>query len=765
MATSRVSSVKSQKKCQSVKTALTSAVLEWLLICMLFIDAILTCLIAKFASYYELQTPCLLCSRLDHILGNKKLKYCWDLICGKHKLEISSLVLCHAHNKLVDVHGMCETCLFSFATINKSNAETYRLLVGKLGEGSSFGLNEDPLLEDHMSGPRHCSCCNEPWIPRGYSKKLMQTKIVGSETADDGPLSGAVEYEKDSLKKIERSASIRATHQRINSGPDHLSHIGYTELNVNSDNESEVLFSVDDNDANARNCETNPNEDIAVGYVQTEPRIITLPDDLASAKLIDAVTAPQIPISVSLSHIQSGFIESHGVTSISPTVAMGHCFEEFDCQQADVKSDLSVFPELISIDEVPPSSIAKETPIEVSEESKHSFLHDVPPSLNTKETLVEASNESTLISVEDVTSSSVAGETPLQASEKSNLISVDDVHQSSESKETPAQVSTNGKLVSIVDVLPLSSAVETPVQGLEDNLSAHIKHQNVKLHNCISQELRKFSKAVTDCEEICKTKTRSATMTETAAETNPVSSDSGPQVPNLLDLGDAYKLAVGSRGRQLSGALAEQWIGKDSSRLSDDLKLLFSQLSAAREQSLNDTSPRVPMSPGVSMSPKLSVNSDELKNPDASSAIGMRILQKRISLERNESVISLDGSIFSEIEGESVVDRLKLQIEHDKKLLSALYKELEEERNASAIAANQAMAMITRLQEEKATLQMEALQHLRMMEEQAEYDMEALQKTNDLLIEREKELQDLEAEVDFYRNNLPSESLLEDTKE
>ncbi|KAJ9185816.1 hypothetical protein P3X46_005407 [Hevea brasiliensis] len=751
MATSRVSSVKSQKKCQSVKTALTSAVLEWLLICMLFIDAILSCLITKFASYYELQTPCLLCSRLDHILGNKKLKYYWDLICGKHKLEISSLVLCHAHNKLVDVHGMCETCLFSFATINKSNAETYRLLVGKLGEGSSFGLNEDPLLEDHMSVPRHCSCCNEPWIPRGYSEKLMQTKIVGSETADDGPLSGAVEYEKDSLKKIERSASIRATHQRINSGPDHLSHIGYTELNVNSDNESEVLFSDDDNDANARNCETNPNEDIAVGYVQTEPRIITLPDDLASAKLIDAVTAPQIPISVSLSHIQSGFIESHGVTSISPTVAMGHCFEEFDCQQADVKSDLYVFPELISIDEVPPSSIAKETPIEVSEESKHSFLHDVPASLNTKETLVEASNESTLISVEDVTSSSVAGETPLQASEKSNLISVDDVHQSSESKETPAQVSTNGKLVSIVDVLPLSSAVETPFQGLEDNCIAR------------TEEIQQI--AVTDCEEICKTKSRSATMTETAAETNPVSSDSGLLVPNLLDLGDAYKLAVGGRGRQLSGALAEQWIGKDSSRLSDDLKLLFSQLSAAREQSLNDTSPRVPMSPGVSMSPKLSVNSDELKNPDASSAIGMQILQKRISLERNESVLSLDGSIVSEIEGESVVDRLKLQIEHDKKLLSALYKELEEERNASAIAANQAMAMITRLQEEKATLQMEALQHLRMMEEQAEYDMEALQKTNDLLIEREKELQDLEAEVDFYRNNLPSESLLEDTKE
>ncbi|KAA8537057.1 hypothetical protein F0562_029535 [Nyssa sinensis] len=36
-------------------------------------------------------------------------------------------------------------------------------------------------------------------------------------------------------------------------------------------------------------------------------------------------------------------------------------------------------------------------------------------------------------------------------------------------------------------------------------------------------------------------------------------------------------------------------------------------------------------------------------------------------------------------------------------LMAALYKELEEERNASAVAANQMMAMITRLKEEKAT--------------------------------------------------------------
>ena len=52
------------------------------------------------------------------------------------------------------------------------------------------------------------------------------------------------------------------------------------------------------------------------------------------------------------------------------------------------------------------------------------------------------------------------------------------------------------------------------------------------------------------------------------------------------------------------------------------------------------------------------------------------------------------------------------------------------ERSASTIAANQTMAMITRLQEEKAAMQMEAPQYQRMMEEQSEYDQEALPSCN-----------------------------------
>ncbi|RXH75166.1 hypothetical protein DVH24_029887 [Malus domestica] len=54
---------------------------------------------------------------------------------------------------------------------------------------------------------------------------------------------------------------------------------------------------------------------------------------------------------------------------------------------------------------------------------------------------------------------------------------------------------------------------------------------------------------------------------------------------------------------------------------------------------------------------------------------------------------------------------------------------LDKESNASAIFSDQAMAMITRLQKEKAVLYMEALQQLRVMEKQFEYDKHCKRQT------------------------------------
>ncbi|KAA8537055.1 hypothetical protein F0562_029533 [Nyssa sinensis] len=643
MAVKGTPSVRLHKVSWGITSALRSAVLEWLLILMLFIDAIFSYLVTKFARSFKLQIPCLLCSRLDHVLGNEKDGFCWDLICGNHKLEISSLVFCNVHNKLVDVHGMCESCLFSFATINKSYAETYRLLVGKLGSAPHLGLDEDPLLQDHnlgSSSARNCSCCNEQWISGGYAQKFFQTKSISYEAAElDIPLTDDVGLRWDDLKNIrdEPSGSHRASPVGKNNH-DPLSYIEYAKVKISSDTESEVPFSDDDN-ATALIRETDePSEDLSVQFVHLEPHTITLADDLTSEKLIHPDSVPKPALLES--QVQLDIVDPHGYTSVVSGAGTEHGLEELKWQQVENKADPSLPSNLISFDEFPPSSNVMETPVEVS-----------------RETL-----------------------------------------------DAEAACEVGQKVVT--ESVVISKAGSGPI------------------------------------------------TTGSGIELNPVGSDTGLQMTNYLDLVDAYKLAVANKGRQSSGVLSEQRSMKGSTRVSEDLKLLLSQLSATRgiELSLND------------MSPKVSVNSDELKASDTSSSIGMQILQRRISLERNLSGLSLDGSLVSEIEGESVVDRLKRQIEHDRKLMGALYKELEEERNASAVAAHQTMAMITRLQEEKATLHMEALQCLRMMEEQAEYDGEALQKANDLLAEKEKGLQDLEAEVELYRTKI-GEVMLENMVE
>jgi chromosome segregation ATPase len=156
-----------------------------------------------------------------------------------------------------------------------------------------------------------------------------------------------------------------------------------------------------------------------------------------------------------------------------------------------------------------------------------------------------------------------------------------------------------------------------------------------------------------------------------------------------------------------------------------------------------------------------SCETEEDKLPETpTSADAMLYMHRKLMLyEKRESGAeeSVDSSVASEVESGDpslTIDRLKTALKNEQRALSVIYQELEEERSASAIATNQTMAMITRLQEEKAAMQMEALQYQRMMEEQAEYDQEALQLLNDLMTKREREKQELEKELEEYREKV-----------
>nr|XP_043637746.1 probable myosin-binding protein 5 [Erigeron canadensis] len=122
---------------------------------------------------------------------------------------------------------------------------------------------------------------------------------------------------------------------------------------------------------------------------------------------------------------------------------------------------------------------------------------------------------------------------------------------------------------------------------------------------------------------------------------------------------------------------------------------------------------------------------------------------KKATLEKPKFLLSepIEESLTG---GHSLLTLLKKQVNDNKKTLVTLYLELDEERSAATVAANNAMAMITRLQAEKAGVHMEALQYQRMMDEQAEYDEEAIQILKDLLLKKEDDVRILESELDAY---------------
>ncbi|KAG9452582.1 hypothetical protein H6P81_005486 [Aristolochia fimbriata] len=619
--------IRNQTVCGRVTSALASAGLEWLLIFLLFLDAIFSYLVTKFASFCELQTPCLLCSRLDHIFGDKSPGFYKDLICSAHKSEISSWVYCRTHGKLVEAHGTCEPCILSSVRENKQNSKVCPPLCHKVVQDRGFHVEHSYLVADHDIDSFSlicCSCCSSPFSQRRFVHKSVQTEpVIKEATVLDVPT-------PDIEKKLSRIPQDTSNERRgkvlesflRSTAFDPLAHIGYTELKISSDSESEYPISDDDDQTPIHEADY-PKEGI-LAFDSAPPALNIFPEvpsiGLAPEKLIHQTPEPAPSGLVADEQLNvRAPVSSSTLTSIP---AVGHGLEELNWDEVKGKSISSA-----NIQQAPPQ---------------------VPKD---KLTMMEIGEEKNMPVVE-------------------------------------------------------------------------------------SAEVLKPGKASTS--NFCSSKLNYSTTSSTLSGAT------------SIDINEAYKLAVGHQANR--PPLPESITWKDASRIQEELKMLLSQISASRgfELAWNDMSPRVP------------VSGDDIKNIDTCGTAAPSTLPKWLSIERNESGFeSLDGSILSDIEGESDVDRLKRQIEHDRKSMAALYKELEEERSASTIAANQAMAMINRLQEEKAAMQMEALQYQRMMEEQAEFDQEDLQKANELLAQKDKELQDLEAELESYRRRFEEDSVEE----
>ncbi|XP_016902229.1 probable myosin-binding protein 5 isoform X2 [Cucumis melo] len=99
----------------------------------------------------------------------------------------------------------------------------------------------------------------------------------------------------------------------------------------------------------------------------------------------------------------------------------------------------------------------------------------------------------------------------------------------------------------------------------------------------------------------------------------------------------------------------------------------------------------------------------------------------------------------------STIRLLELALEEERAARASLFVELEEERAAAATAADEAIAMITRLQNEKASFEMEARQYHREVEEKFSYDEEKMNILREILVKRDIDYHVLEKEIEAYR--------------
>lgn len=121
--------------------------------------------------------------------------------------------------------------------------------------------------------------------------------------------------------------------------------------------------------------------------------------------------------------------------------------------------------------------------------------------------------------------------------------------------------------------------------------------------------------------------------------------------------------------------------------------------------------------------------------------------------QNHDGIDERDLDFFKHGEGgnEDMILILMKLLQAERRNLRTLYEELEEERIAAETAANEAMAMILRLQEEKSALHMESAHYQRMAEEKAIHYEQAIQFLEEDLCRKESEWLHLEEELNLLR--------------
>ncbi|XP_077230553.1 myosin-binding protein 3-like [Tasmannia lanceolata] len=698
------------KNTHKITLILVYALLEWILIILLLLNSLFSYLIMKFATFFGLKSPCVWCSRIDHVLEPSKCKNSYrDLICETHANEISRLGYCSNHRKLAESGDMCEDCSSSQPSQGRTDRRiAFFSLVKEMGKISSDGESKIENGENDLK----CSCCGvslnggfyspyllfkPSWDVLDYTQKGNLIKNEVKENCDGFSDDEYLDLLKSECKGEIRDGEWEAENQILSGVSDdkviekteedylkRLLSFQSEEIGDDSRMPLEGTVTLPPSDDNEILTQLWVREDSSVQMFSTNLERYSADDRLVPIELIDSMTVKIQTLSKiredELLDTKSEFQNEIGIVVHTRSILEDKVIVLSTNEREDDTRAIEIGTKGEDESEDDTRSIEIETKGEDESEDDTRSIEFETKGKDECSSLFPA-QESNGVLVEEVCDQvATAQETQIAARYGDNIeAALKDYDEPPVSEEDSKMIDAEDKSEIFHENLMDCHQIYEPIPSLE----------------CLQKDQSSKDSDAGDC----------TTCDEVVAD-----QDQGPEPPKELVLEiEPVKMFGQGVNHHLSTS---------------------SELNEAEEEKAPETPTYME---------------------------GIQTLHKRLLFERKESgTESLDGSAISEIDGcEGVsVDRLKTALKSERRVLTALYAELEEERSASAIAANQTMAMITRLQEEKAAMQMEALQYQRMMEEQSEYDQEALQLLNELMVKREKEKQELEKELEMYRKKV-----------
>ncbi|KAF8389985.1 hypothetical protein HHK36_024505 [Tetracentron sinense] len=683
---------------------LVYAFLEWILIILLLLNSMFSYLIAKFADFFGLKPPCLCCSRVDHIFepGKKRNSY-RDLVCEMHASEISKLGYCSNHRKLAEAQDMCEDCSSSQPNYQGKSIDitTNIALFSWVKEMSMRSSNGEK--------DSRCSCCDVK-----LNSKLCSPYLLLK------PSWGVLDY-------TQKGNLITAPTSDDSNGGEYSEPCKSDCPTDHCNDEHEIKNNREKDDTGVTEHQTLA--DVDEGVCRRDEDCLRSLLNFPCNEMVDDENVKTISVKLT---------EQKSIGDSSPPL-QGTRSSDDNIIQVCCREDASL--EILSprLENYTDHDDCRLIPVEIidlatAENLRVSRYREEDPGVLDSELHIETQVE-LLVKTESVLEEATAV-LSVDETEKTSptMLEYMEMGESENSSGLHAE-QYQGDLV--CEHIAFTPATQTLSRDGDDVEAAAMKDQDAPLA---------FEE---DGFKLLGHKSKSEIL----------------RVTEMSDQHQAYELISPMPCLQED----QSFMNNDNFGNSTSSDTFMAENDQGPRQTEEDTIQGITMSVerneqeinhNLSLSSELNEVEEE-KAPETPTYVeGLHHLHKKLlQFEKRESGVeeSLDGSVISEFEaGEGVltIEHLKSALKTERKAINALYTELEEERSASAIAANQTMAMITRLQEEKAAMQMEALQYQRMMEEQSEYDQEALQLLNELMVKREEEKQELEKELEMYHKKV-----------